>query len=57
MNFRSKYGRELKLKLRRGEIEDKLHDDCCSELANVSHALKEAKALMDKLQIQVKRQV
>ena len=54
MNFRSKYGRELKAKLRRGRITDSEHELGTKALSNVSFALKETKSIMDRLKVQIK---
>ena len=47
MNFRSRYGRELRVKVRRKTITENQHGDGNSELSQISDSLKEAKCLME----------
>ena len=57
MNFRSKYTRELKTKVRRRVITEKEHEQGTSHVASISFALKEAKAVIDQKGIKLKSQL
>ena len=57
MNFRSKYGRELKTNLRRRLITTAEHEQGNSHVSSISHALKETKSFLDRKGIQIKGQL
>ena len=57
MNFRSKYTRELKTKVRRRVITEKQHEQGTSHVASISFALKEAKAVIDQKGFKLKSQL
>ena len=46
MNFRSRFGRELKTNVRRKAITENQHEKGNSELSQISDSLKEAKTIM-----------
>lgn len=54
LNFRSRFSRELKAKLKRAQITDKQHEQGNEQVSAVSEILKESKMMLDKLQIVIK---
>ena len=56
MNFRSRFGRELKTNVRRKVITENQHENGNSELSQISDSLKEAKTIMTERNISVKPQ-
>jgi hypothetical protein len=56
MNFRSRFSRELKVKVRRRWITEEQHEAGNKQISDVSASLKEAKQIIDRLRIVILNQ-
>lgn len=56
MNFRSRFSRELKTKVRQRLISDSQHEAGNGQISDVSEMLKECKVVLDKLGVVIKSQ-